>query len=53
MFDEFGEKINKSKTIRKHGFKTIEEAYNAYKELKYQEIYKVAEYYKNVIPSNL
>jgi hypothetical protein len=41
------------KQIRKHGYSTIEDAFYAYKELKEQEIKKVADYYQQYIPREL
>ena len=41
------------KQIRKHGYSTIEDAFYAYKELKEQEIKRVADYYQQYIPQEL
>ena len=45
----FGDK----KQIRRHGYSTIEDAFYAYKELKEQEIKRVADYYQQYIPQEL
>lgn len=44
---------NKSKLIHLGLYNTIQEAFNAYKEYKEQNIKNVADYYKNLIPAKL
>jgi len=41
------------KLITRHGFTTIEDAFIAYKELKEEEIKRVADYYQQYIPNVL